>query len=182
MAKFTLLDMKRFAHEAWGPLGLRTVERWQEFNRQYFGGKLKPVPLVISQTLPFGSKVGLCSYKPGTSGRIITVNVPKYHAMLLADNGVLLHEMIHQVLCERGVDPSHASDGWRQEIMRLHKQITETEIWAGRSITKRMLGNDGKKSKVIRINEPLDGKKSLGQDEIARWPHSCGIKLGKLGA
>ena len=36
--------------------------------------------------------------------------------------------------------------------------------------------------KRCRRDESLDGKKSLGQDEIARWPHSCGIKLGKLGA
>ena len=38
--------------------------------------------------------------------------------------------------------------------MRLNKLITGKEIWAGRSMTKRFKGADGKLSKVVRINEP----------------------------
>jgi len=37
--------------------------------------------------------------------------------------------------------------------MRLNKLITSKEIWAGRSMTKRFKGADGKLSKVVRINE-----------------------------
>ena len=36
--------------------------------------------------------------------------------------------------------------------MRLNKLITGHEIWAGRSMTKRVVGADGKFSKVIRLN------------------------------
>jgi hypothetical protein len=77
----------------------------------------------------------------------------------------------------------HDSEGWRREIMRLTKLITGKEIWAGRSMTKRVKGADGKLSKVIRLNAPHeDGRLSLGQSEIARWPHDgCGIDLGRLG-
>jgi hypothetical protein len=175
--------MERFAAEAWGQLGTDTVRKWVEFNDRYFGGKLRPVPLVMTHTQPFGKRLAFCSYNPGSLGRTITVNVPKDHSMLLADNGVLLHEMIHQHLFERGEDAAHASDGWRREIMRVHMDITGNEIWAGRSMTKRVIGSDGKKSRVVRINESKrDGTGSLGQDEIATWPHSCGVRLGKLGA
>jgi hypothetical protein len=67
--------------------------------------------------------------------------------------------------------------------MRVNKLITGKEIWAGRSMTKRVAGDDGKLSKVIRLNAPHeDGRSSLGQAEIARWPHDgSGIDLGRLG-
>ena len=140
------------------------------------------MPLVITHTQPFGKRLAFCSYNPGTHGRTITLNVPKDHRHLLADNNTLLHEMVHQVLFERGEEAGHDCEGWRREIMRLNKMIAGKEIWAGRSITKRVKGEDGKLSKVIRINAPRDdGKASLGQDVIARWPRTTGIRLGKLG-
>ena len=187
---FTLANMLDFAIEAWGPLGAATVDRWVEFNWRFFDGRLRPVPLVITHTQPFGKRLAFCSYgSSNTCGRTITVNVPRtpgahgYAYALLADNASLLHEMIHQALFEAGEDADHASEGWRREIMRLHLIITGKTLWAGRSMTKRVLGADGKKSKVIRINEPrADGTESLGQDEIATWPRSCGIRLGSLGS
>jgi hypothetical protein len=54
--------------------------------------------------------------------------------------------MIHQALNERGEDASHAGEGWRLEIMRLHKLMAGEELWAGRSITTRAKG------KMVRIN------------------------------
>jgi hypothetical protein len=138
--QFTVEDMRRFAGEAWGPLGVSIVERWCEFNATYFDGALRPVPLVLTNTLPFGNRVAFCSYNPNTTGRTITLNVPKEHAQLLADNCTLLHEMVHQFLFERGEDAAHLSKGWRREIMRLNKQITGAEIWAGRSVIRRIGG------------------------------------------
>jgi hypothetical protein len=176
---FSFEDMERFASEAFGPRGLATVKKWAVFNKRYFGGKLRPVPLVITHAQPFGNRIGFCSYFQGNQyqGRTITLNVPKRHYVLLADNVTLLHEMIHQCLFENGERPEHASEGWRREIMRLHKQITGRHLWAGRSMTQR-IGDQ-----VVRINQPADdGTPSLTQGQIARWPHDIGIDLGKLGA
>jgi hypothetical protein len=178
--------MREFAEEAWGPFGGKVVSKWVKFNKLYFGNKLEPVPVVITHTQPYGK---FCSYSPNAHGRTITVNVPKkpgYHGQfyaLLADNCTLLHEMVHQCLFERGEDASHDSEGWRREIMRLNKQITGKEIWCGRSMSKRVEGDDGRLSKVIRINEPhADGRESLSQGVIARWPHDkFDINLGSLG-
>ena len=175
---FTFADMERFAFEAWGPFGRRIVHQWREFNRLYFGSALRPVPLVLSSTLPFGHLIAFCSYSgPNQPGRTITLNVPKDHKRLLADNDTLLHEMVHQYLNERGEDAAHKSDGWRREIIRLSKQISGRDIWAGRSKTVR---RDGK---VVRINEPsVTGEASFTQRQIARWPHdNFGIELGALG-
>jgi len=148
MTDFTIEDMHRFACEAWGPLGASIVNRWCEFNARYFDGALRPVPLVVSNTLPFGKALAFCSYDPGASGRTITLNVPKNHKRLVADNNTLLHEMVHQFLFERGEYAAHDGQPWRREIMRLTKIITGKEIWAGRSKTAR---RDGR---VVRINAP----------------------------
>jgi hypothetical protein len=173
---FTIEDMRRFAGEAWGPLGVSIVEKWRVFNIAYFNGVLRPVPLVVTNTQPFGKRLAFCSYNPDTHGRTITLNVPKAHCILLADNGVLLHEMIHQFLFERGEYASHDGAGWRREIMRLTKQIAGRDIWAGRSVVRRIDG------KPTRFNLPsADGQTSLTQDHIARWPHTADIDLGSLG-
>jgi hypothetical protein len=179
---FTVDDMRRFAGEAWGQLGIKVVKRWCEFNTTYFDGMLRPVPLVITNTQPFGKRIGFCSYNINAAGRTITLNVPSQKHLgrqyqLLADNGTLLHEMVHQFLFERGEDPAHLSKDWRREIMRLTRQIDGREIWAGRSMTVR------RDKRVIRINAPHPETKepSLSQDAIARWPHTIGIDLGYLG-
>jgi hypothetical protein len=156
---FSFDDMLKFATEAWGPLGTNTVRVWATYNERYFGGVLKPVPLVITHTQPFGRLLAFCSYAANGGGRTITVNVPKDHNYLLADNGTLLHEMIHQNLFERGEAAGHDSAGWRREIMRLNNIITGVPIWAGPSKTMRI------DKKVVRQNaaHPETGQVSLGQ-------------------
>jgi hypothetical protein len=179
MSRFTFDDMMKFATEAWGPLGTGTALMWATYNDRYFGGALNPIPLVITHTQPFGRSLAFCSYHPEGKGRTITVNVPKNHKRLLADNGTLLHEMIHQYLFERGELAGHESAGWRREIMRLNHILTGMEIWAGASKVVR------RDKKVVRINmpHPESGHASLVQGDIARWPHSVpGIRLGQLGS
>jgi hypothetical protein len=100
---FTVEDMRRFAGEAWGELGANVVEQWCRFNAAYFDNTLKPVPLVITNTQPFGKRLAYCSYGSAAgSGRTITLNVPKVHNTLLADNNTLLHEASAPVRAWRG--------------------------------------------------------------------------------
>jgi hypothetical protein len=188
---FTLEDMERFAGEAWGEIGVNVVNKWAELNESYFDGKLKPIPIIITPTLPFGKAIGVCSHDHVSrlcghmdmGARLIKLNLPKDHDRLVADYNTLLHEMVHQFLVERGEYPKHSGEGWRREIMRLNKLITGKEIWAGRSKTVRKRDSEDHKSYVVRINEPHpDGYPSITQAMIARWPHDgCGIYLGRLG-
>ena len=176
--RFTVDDMRRFTGEAWGQIGADIVDKWCGFNATYFDNALKPVPLVIMNTLPFGKRLAFCSYNPDASGRTIMLNVPRVHRRLLANNNTLLHEMVHQLLFERGENAKHLGDGWRREIMRLTKMITGKTIWAGPS---KIVRNNGS---VIRINvpHPETGELSLPQKVIARWPHDgVGIDFGHLG-
>jgi hypothetical protein len=173
---FTIADMRQFAGEAWGQLGVDIVEHWCEFNARYFDGVLKPVPIVITHAQPFGGRLAFCSYGSAVNGgRTITLNLPKVHNRLVADKDTLLHEQVHQFLFERGEKASHDSGPWRREIMRLTKVITGKEVWAGPSKTAR------KDGKVVRLNapHPETGAESLPQKIIARWPHDgLGIKFG----
>jgi hypothetical protein len=172
---FSYDDMAKFAAEAWGPLGAQTVKVWALYNERFFGGVLKPVPLVITNAQPFGGRLAFCSHNTAGGGRTITVNVPSAHSQLLADNSTLLHEMIHQCLFERGENPKHSSEAWRREIMRLHHVLTGAEIWAGKS---RPVRRDGR---VIRENQPHpDGRLSLPQGEIARWRTALELSLARL--
>jgi hypothetical protein len=179
---FTFNDMLRFAAEAWGPLGTDTVHKWAEFNERYFDGALLPIPLVLTNTQPYSGRLAFCSYVSGGYGRTITLNVPKAHDVLLADNHTLLHEMIHQFLSERGEDAAHDSAGWRREIMRLHHVMTGRTIWAGRSTTARSK-IDRRVVERINVPNPVTGEPSLGQMQIARWPHDQpAISVGTLGS
>ena len=177
---FTITDMRRFAGEAWGQLGLDIVQRWADFNAAYFGGKLRPIPIVLTHTQPFGSRLAFCSgHVHGR--RTITLNVPdgKYEDRsyaLLADNAVLLHEMVHQFLFERNEDPSHKGEPWCREIMRLTKMITGRQIWAGRHKT---LWVDGRAVKG-NTPHPVTGETSIPQNKIACWPRGQ-FELGALG-
>jgi RecA-family ATPase len=131
---FTVEDMRRFAGEAWGQFGIKVVERWCEYNATYFNGALRPVPLVITHTQPFGKRLAFCSYNINAAGRTITLNVPKAHKSLLADNDTLLHEMVHQFLFERGEYPSHDGEPWRREIMRSTRLVRKSNLWRSWSI------------------------------------------------
>jgi hypothetical protein len=177
MLQFSVEDMRRFAAEAWGSLGVSIVEQWCEFNAAYFDAALKPVPIVITHAQPFGNRLAFCSYNIDTGGRTITLNLPKSHNVLVADSHTLIHEMVHQFLFERGEYPAHDGALWRREIMRLTKLITRRDIWAGASKTMR---RDGR---IIRGNasNPETGALSLPQKVIARWPHDeIGIDLGRF--
>jgi len=106
---FAFEDMRRHAAEAFGCLGGEIADAWRKFNTAYFNDALKSIPLVISQTLPFGKR---CSHNLGhyRSGRAITLNLPVCGDHLIGDNGTLLHEMTHQCMFERGEDSAHAGE------------------------------------------------------------------------
>jgi hypothetical protein len=84
--------------------------------------------------------------------------------------------MIHHALDQRGVSPQHADQPWRDEIVRLHFEITGERLDFGRSKVTKVRQPDGTR-KSVRVQ---DG--SLGQADIARWPHACGIDPGGFEA
>ena len=168
-------EMRRALVAGWGRLGGRVADYWDEYNRAYFGGRLRPLPIFLTPVSPYGHWVGrTCVSREVTH---IALTAPKSGEFLVANRGVLLHEMLHQYLFEWGVCPHHAGGPWRWEIMRLHRQITGREIWAGEYTVVK---DKGRKSVRVNRPHPRTGEPSLVQMQIARWPYGTGIDLGPL--
>jgi hypothetical protein len=176
---YTFEEMRRALVVGWGELGERTALCWRDFNRLYFANELQPLPIFLTPTMPYGRMLGWTCC--GNAVTHIALSSPKDGNVLVADRGVLLHEMIHQFLHERGEFPKHQGQPWCREIMRLHLQITGQSIWAGAYVVrKKKDANGGRQS--VRLNQPdrETGRESITQTQIAGWPGSLKISLGHL--
>ena len=177
-------QMRTFMHVGWGDLGLRIAAYWADYNARYFSGKLEPIPIVLTNTSPYGHWLG-CTHcnRIRRRAHLIQLTMPAQARILVADRGVLLHEMIHQHLAERGDSPKHDGHPWCAEIMRLHYEITGRRIWATpATVAKLPAAKKGGKRKSIRrqTDDPATGLPSLDPAQIATWPHSTGLKLGSF--
>jgi hypothetical protein len=179
MKAYTWDDMRKALAVGWGYVGERVASAWLEYNRRYFAGELEPLPIFLTPATPYGRMVGWCSCAGGE--RAIALAAPRRGTKLVADRGTLLHEMVHQLLFERGECTRHAGEPWCRELMRLHKQITGEEVWAGKyTVRKVRTAGGGRGSVRGNLPHPDTGAPSLIQAQIARWPHSVGIRLGAL--
>src|SRR5262245_35583752 len=179
MRTYTFRDMMLNLVVGWGATGRAVAKCWWQYNHTYFGGRLRPLPIFLVPTTPYGKRRGwTCCSEALTH---IALAAPRHGGVLVTDRGTLLHEMLHQFLFQRREFPSHKGEPWRQGIMRLHQQITGQDIWAGDETVGRVRTEDGgRRSKRIRQPHPETGAASLTQGQIARWPHSVGIDLGPL--
>lgn len=175
-------DMKRFLRLGWGDPAGRIADTWLEFNSRFFGGVLKPVPIILVNTSPYGKRVGCCAYSATESETRIELTFPSDGTVLQADRGVLLHEMLHQHLCMQGLKSKHAGKPWCEGIMRLHREITGQEIWAvPQQVGKQRDPRTGARYSVrYQKPSPTTGLPSLTPEEIAMWPHSVKLDFGPL--
>jgi hypothetical protein len=179
MRDYTFEEMRRALAAGWGELGERVADCWLDYNRRYFGGQLRPLPIFLTPTSPYGHWVGLTCISAAVTN--IALTCPREGEVLVADRGVLLHEMTHQGLFERGISHKHKDQSWCDEIMRLHRLLTGQEIWAGAyTVAKKRTADGGRSSVRCNRPHPQTGAPSLAQGDIARWPHSVGIDLGRL--
>jgi hypothetical protein len=61
---YTLAQMRRALEVGWGDLGARVAEHWLRFNREYFAGRLKPLPVFLTPATPYGQRLGWCCSTP----------------------------------------------------------------------------------------------------------------------
>jgi hypothetical protein len=170
-------DMKTFLAIGWGDLGVNVAEAWRALNKKHFGNALEPIPIILVNTSPYGRWLGctFCNVKRKRA-HLIQLTVPRAHDVLLADHGILLHEMLHQHLTEQGDSPKHSSAAWCEGVMRLHFEVTGKRIWCAPETVAKATDRDpvtGKRRSIrVQSRDPATGKPSLDQDVIATWPRS----------
>lgn len=177
----TFAEMKTFLTVGWGKFGERIADKWLKLNRTYFRGRLQPLPITLVNTSPYGHWLGITACNPAEQrAHLIQLTAPRQEKFLVADVGVLLHEMVHQYLAELGEETGHDSEPWCREIMRLHYKITREKLWASPSVVRKE--KIGGKLKSVRKQKPCPdtGETSLPRADIATWPHSVGVDLGAL--
>jgi hypothetical protein len=156
----------------WGDAGTWAANTWTRLNTTHFKRLLHYHGIVWGLT-PHGSRLGHTSHTRRITLHPALLN-PKGDAWKIRDQlgtryaeDVLLHEMIHVALFEKGVDHNHDeghhnTDEWCAEIMRITPRLGLPPIKAAPVKPRRVNG------KVRRLQ--LDGH--LSRDDIARWPHS----------
>lgn len=178
---YTFADMRKALVVGWGDVGATTADLWREYNRKFFGNRLRPIPMFFTPATPYGKMFGwTCCADVITH---IALARPGSGSYLVADRNTLLHEMIHQHLHERDESPKHKDQPWCDEVMRLHRELTGKKVWAGRyTVFKEPASRPGGIRKSVRGNmpNPETGEESIGQTVIAGWPRSMGIQLGEL--
>jgi hypothetical protein len=176
---YTFSEMRRALVVGWGELGGRVADCWADYNGRYWGGRLLPLPIFLTPATPYGSRFGWTCCDPQVTH--IALACPHKGDVLVATRSTLLHEMTHQGLSEAGLRPDHQGQGWRDEVMRLHRLLTGQEVWAGAYVVaKEKVAGGGRQSVRLNRPDPATGRPSLTQGEIARWPRSLGIDLGAL--
>lgn len=166
----TFDEMLLIATRAFHDLGTRTVRLWAQYNRAYFGGALKPIPVLYVPVSPYGHWVGQTR---GLRLIYLMFEHPRKRPWPLVRD-VLLHEMVHQALLEQGRDPHHKRQPWCNEIMRISRDYFGKTFWAGREAVGKV--RTGKRRKSFKFNVPgPNGEESLKQAVISSWPHSVGI-------
>jgi len=167
----------RVASEAlWPGVGSWAYDVWADHNDRYFDNALEPAAIVWGLT-PHGHALGSCSHSQPTR---ITM-----HTSLLQPSGdawkighklgrafasdVLLHEMIHQVIHERGDGrawsgdkSSHNNEFWVAEVNRIAPKLG---LPANAGVCKQRRTESGRR--VV----PPDG--CMSRAALSSWPHSA---------
>ena len=160
----TFDDLLHVSSVAFGGAGRRTALLWRQYAAAYFADELVPVPILYVPAAPYGHWVGLCGATDHGTGHIYILARP-----WLYTRGILLHEMTHTYLKQRGENAKHAGEPWCREVRRISK-LMGRELWAGRTTTKR----DGKRVFRANVTGP-NGEASIPQEFIARWPYGAGM-------
>jgi hypothetical protein len=167
--KLTLADVRKVAVATFGNPGGHLVDLWAWYNDTLFGGELRPILISRSRVFAYGRCVGWTNVVGGHDPyRHIVVKAFGW-PICAKQRAVLLHEMVHQFLFERGEDPHHDARPWCREIMRLSRELGKP-IWAGHYTVFR----NGKSTRRGNTAPPpeLANLRALAQKEIANWPHS----------
>jgi hypothetical protein len=156
------------SREFFGELGEWAQQTWADHNVAYFGGALRPLPILWGLT-PHGRALGFYRRAQNITLHLSLVR-EQSNAWDLGGllgprfaSDVLLHEMVHQANHEGGYrgQEAHECEPWCAEITRISPLI-------GLDCKAKLIKRQRVDGRQLRIPEP--GYMTQGQ--ISTWPHS----------
>jgi hypothetical protein len=169
----TVEDVRRISLDAYGDAGASLVDLWTLYNALFFGDELRPILITRTRVFRYGACIGMTTV---CDGRHIQVKAfkPEIDAQQRA---ILLHEMLHQSLHQRGLSPKHAQEPWCAEVRRISALLGKP-VWAGKYTVRKVDG------KSVRTNQPPPADAApvlvMSQCQIAGWPDSIGLAPPEL--
>jgi hypothetical protein len=172
--------LKRAAEIADGKYGTWAYDTWEVFNNRYFGGELIVGGINWGLT-PHGGSLGYFELWRNSITLHISLIDPEgrnpwRQGHLMGERmagDVLVHEMMHQSIQQRGGDPSkfaHNSPLWCAEINRMIPLLGITTELVARPIKQRRVKDwigkgNGHVAWVVNPGE-------MERDQLSRFPHS----------
>lgn len=142
-----------------------------EFNRRWFGNRLRSIPVLVVDSMPYGKSLGQFR----GNDLLVFKNAPNPEA-------VLLHEMVHQMLSEtgravagKGRDGRHNNPAWCSAIVELTQRIWGRKVQAAPDRIGKVRGPDGKRRSVRVVHAG-----HLTREEFSGWPWSLGLVVPVL--
>ena len=199
--ELTWEGMRNFLTLGWGGAGEKAFADYQKFNERFFQGQLPPTHLSFNYTSQYGRWLGQCAFGEVTPHgtrplarislcRPLTNALPArfrgYQYSLCADSAVLLHEMLHLYLFQRGEPAGHSSAGWIDGVLRMSAQLG-VNIDYQPQVRHRIpvVDENGDcettpNKRVKRSQQRFTPANSLSFDELQCWPHTVPETLLEL--
>ncbi len=191
--ELTWEGMRSFLSLGWGSVGKKAFADYQYFNERFFLGQLPPTHLSFNYTSQYGAWLGQCAFGEVTShgtrplarislcrprSNALPARFRGYQYSLCADSAVLLHEMLHLYLFQRGEPAGHSSSGWIDGVLRMSEQLG-VEVAFKPQIRRRIPVVDRNgicettpNKRVKRSQQRFTPAGSLSYEELMRWPHT----------
>jgi len=186
-------------HEAavtlWGEAGAAVHDSYAHWRGALFPDLPEQMPIVIGITA-YGACVGLTRHRPARLPIVIGITAgsggtePTYFRrdstarISIASNlfahgrgavaDVLVHEMLHIHLLQRGEDPGHDAEPWYAAVRRLSPAVLGRELDVRRGGARRSVrvknpraGEDGQPATLVR---KVAVTSAVPHAQVARWP------------
>jgi hypothetical protein len=165
----TVYQLRELMGWSFGYEGELIADLWCAFNDRFWNGNLEPCPMFFPRSTTYGRWVGLFTANRARK----SLHIQLKHSMSVQYKAnVLLHEMIHQYLCESGQCTKHNDHPWCNEIMRITKQLWNVDIHAAPDSPRKVKGYS------VRVQKPsATGQASITRKQIATWPDSIGLSV-----
>ncbi len=159
----TIADVRKVAGDAYGVAGEQLVDLWDRYNVDLFDGRLQPILITRTKVFAYGGCIGLTSINSGDRH----LQVKRFQDKVCHEQAaVLLHEMVHQALHERGSDPNTPGESTSTGRPGRHDAIDAArDRWLAGNHKPRIVGTDAgiwRRWKLIPFEVSFKGREEKG--------------------